>query len=95
MDIEGDTLTLRWDAPTINGNNIVLYTVEVLLENEQVYSTMASGTSFSVSRNDIQEAGDIVRTRDTQYTVVVVARNERGDSVETSQTFTVPAGGSS
>ena len=95
MDIEEDNLNLIWDAPTINTDTVILYNVEVLLggvDGQQVYTTMASGTSLSATRGDIQEAGDIVRTRDTQYTVVIVTRNGRGDSEATSETFTLPAG---
>ena len=92
MDIENDALTIRWNAPTITANTVALYNVEVLLEGQMVYSEMTAGTSLSATRGDIQEEGDVVRTQNTQYTVVVVARNSRGGSERTSQTFTMPAG---
>ena len=95
VDIVEDNLNFIWVAPTINADTVILYSVEVLLggvDGQQVYTMMASGTSLSATRGDIQEAGDIVRTSDTQYTVVIVTRNGRGDSETTSETFTFPAG---
>ena len=95
VEIEEDNLVLRWDAPTINADTVILYIIEVRLggvDGQEVYSTMTSGTFLSMTRSNIQEAGDIVRTQDTMYTVVIVTRNARGDSEATAETLTVPAG---
>ena len=40
VDIDGDNITVQWDAPSINGDNITSYTVMIIFENDEpVYTT--------------------------------------------------------
>ena len=89
---ENDVITFQWDPPAINTNTITSYNVEVRLEGEIVYSRMTSETSHTATRDDIQDEGDVVRTENTQYTVLIVASNVRGSSDSVEQTFTISAG---
>lgn len=92
FDDDNGGLSLNWDAPAINGDAIVSYTITVYLESELVYFGTSESTSLSATRSELQVEGDTVRTENTEYRVIIVAENERGQSPEASEIFIVPAG---
>ena len=89
---DGGGLTFSWDAPSINGNSVDLYTIIVFLDSDQVYTGTSETTSLSATRSDIQPEGDTVRIENTQYRVIITAENERGQSPEASEVFFIPPG---
>ena len=90
--VDGDSVTLRWDAPP-NGNENISYTIRVFLDGEEVFNTMISqGTSISTTRDILQGIDTDIRLDDTDYEVNIVAENQLGQGPAAVMTFTVPAG---
>ena len=93
IDVDYDgSLTISWDAPSINGNTVNSYTVTVFLDSNEVYTETSSTPSLSASRSDIQPEGDDVRTQNTEYRLNITAENVRGQGPEASDVFVIPAG---
>jgi hypothetical protein len=88
VDIDGDNITMQWDAPSINGDNITSYTVMIFANDEPVYTAeIDQGTSVTLTRTDLQAPRDM----ETMYDVTVVANNLIGPGLEADIRFTLPA----
>ena len=85
-------LTLEWDAPTINGVTVTEYRITISNDGEDVHTVTSMTTSVSVTRDNIQELGDVIRTENTNYEVTIVAMNNRGQGNPVSETFLIPSG---
>ena len=92
VNIDEDGLTLQWVAPQNNGNTITSYDITVFLNDEMVYTVTSQSTSLSVSRDQLQDEGDVIRTENTEYVVAIIAENDLGQGEGASTTFLLPSG---
>lgn len=92
VDVNATTITLMWDAPPSNGAEITSYNIEFFQDGQLVDDVTTATTSISVSRNELQDIGDVIRIMNTVYLVEIVAVNGVGSGEKGSETFTIPAG---
>ena len=92
VQVDGNSVTLRWDAPP-NGNDMTTYTIRVLLDGVEVFNTVINQeTSVSTTRDILQDIDADIRLETTDYEVNIVAENQLGSGPPAVASFTVPAG---
>ena len=92
VQVDGNSVTLRWDAPP-NGNDMTTYTIRVLLDGVEVFNTVINQeTSVSTTRDNLQGLNANIRLENTDYEVSIVAENQLGPGPAAVATITIPAG---
>lgn len=91
VDVDATRIRLEWSAPPSNGATITSYNVKILRSGQLEHEVSTMTTFISMTRDELQDMGDVIRTVNTEYVVEIVAINSVGSGEKGTTTFTIPA----